>query len=110
MADTTYRHLPSELGPIWRDANFRSGPSLDSPVVELRLPDGVTGYRAEGWALGDEVVEGENPIGEITSSVWFRFADGLWSSAVNFDPLALAAVLGADAPSVRPRRMAHQLS
>ncbi|WP_335936497.1 hypothetical protein [Streptomyces sp. PTD5-9] len=93
---------PLDIGAIWRDANVRSGPSLDSPVVELLLPDGVTRHRAEGWRLGDEVVEGENPVGEIVSEVWFCLGAGRWCSAVNFDPAHLAPLLGGDAPTVRP--------
>ncbi|GAA2268363.1 hypothetical protein GCM10010415_37450 [Streptomyces atrovirens] len=102
MTATSYRPAPSTPGPVWRDANVRSGPSLDSPVVDLLLPDGVTAHTAEGWTLGDEVVEGENPVGEIVSSVWFKFADGRWCSAVNFDPAHLRSVLGDAAPLVRP--------
>ncbi|WP_331739302.1 hypothetical protein OG440_40920 (plasmid) [Streptomyces sp. NBC_00637] len=107
MTATSYRPAPSTPGPVWRDANVRSGPSLDSPVVELVLPDAATSHTAEGWALGDEVVEGENPVGEIVSSVWFKLADGRWCSAVNFDPTRLAPVLGDAAPLVRPHRPAH---
>ncbi|MFI5642408.1 hypothetical protein ACIA8H_34055 [Streptomyces goshikiensis] len=84
---------PSRLGPVWRDANIRSGPSLESPVVRLVLPDAAVGYEAEGWSFGDEVVEGEHRDGVITSSVWFRLAAGGWSSAVNFEPETVAAVL-----------------
>ncbi|AYV33115.1 hypothetical protein EES41_40785 (plasmid) [Streptomyces sp. ADI95-16] len=84
---------PGLLGPVWRDANVRSGPSLDSPVVRLLLPDTTVAYEAEGWSLGDEVVEGEHTDGVITSSVWFRLAIGGWSSAVNFEPPAVAEVL-----------------
>jgi hypothetical protein len=78
---------------VWRDANVRSGPSLDSPVVLLLPPDPATGHEAEGWSLGDEVVEGEHRDGVITSSVWFRLVGGGWSSAVNFEPQAVSAVL-----------------
>lgn len=102
MTDSSYRPARSTPGPIWRDANVRSGPSLDSPVVELLLPDGTTAHTAEGWAFGDEVVEGENPVGEIVSSVWFKFAEGRWCSAVNFDPDRLKPLLGDAAPLVRP--------
>ncbi|PRH79879.1 hypothetical protein C6N75_07260 [Streptomyces solincola] len=81
------------LGPVWRDSNIRSGPSLDSPVIRLDLPDAAAGYRAEGWSPGDEVVEDQHPGGVITSSVWFRLAGGGWSSAVNFEPRAVEALL-----------------
>ncbi|MFE4637727.1 hypothetical protein ACFRJ1_30725 [Streptomyces sp. NPDC056773] len=81
------------LGPVWRDSNIRSGPSLDSPVVELVLPDPAVEYAVEGWSLGDEVVEGEHPDGVITSSVWFRLSAGRWTSAVNFEPAAVATVI-----------------
>lgn len=102
MTDNTYYFGPSDLGPIWRDSNVRSGPSLASPVLELLLPDGTTRLRARGWTRGDEVVEGENPVGEITSSIWFELDSGRWCSAVNFDPELLRGVLGEDAPLVRP--------
>ena len=102
MIGTPYPIAPADLGTIWRDANVRSGPSLDSPVVELLLPDGTTRHDAEGWVLGDEVVEGENPVGDIVSDVWFRLGDGRWCSAVNFDPAHLAPLLGDHAPVVRP--------
>ncbi|AKL71115.1 MULTISPECIES: hypothetical protein [Streptomyces] len=88
---------PSRLGPVWRDANVRSGPSLESPVIRLLLPDAAVGYEAEGWSFGDEVVEGEHHGGVITSSVWFRLAIGGWSSAVNFEPETVAAVLAESA-------------
>ncbi|MEU2282421.1 hypothetical protein ABZ614_10870 [Streptomyces sp. NPDC013178] len=107
MTGTSYHRAPSTPGPVWRDANVRTGPSLDSPVVELLLPDSGTSHTAEGWALGDEVVEGENPVGEIVSSVWFKFADSRWCSAVNFDPAHLRSVLGDDAPLVRPHTPAR---
>ncbi|KOG38837.1 hypothetical protein [Streptomyces decoyicus] len=81
------------LGPIWRDSNVRSGPSLDSPVQRLLLPDGTTGYDAVGWTEGDEVVEGENPKGVIVSHFWFELAIGGWCSAVNFDQETVARVL-----------------
>ncbi|MFE7608282.1 hypothetical protein [Streptomyces celluloflavus] len=82
------------LGPIWRDSNVRSGPSLDSPVQRLFLPDGTTGHDAVGWARGDEVVEGGNPRGVIVSDIWFELATGGWCSAVNFDQETVARVLG----------------
>jgi hypothetical protein len=67
-------------GPIWRDANVRSGPSLSSEIVELLLPDGSTSYRADGWTVGDNVIEGS-----IISDVWIRLGPQRWCSAVNFD-------------------------
>ncbi|MER5571372.1 hypothetical protein ABT083_35105 [Streptomyces goshikiensis] len=88
----TYHDVPSLLGPVWRDANVRTGPSLESPVVQLLLPDAAVSHRAEGWQLGDEVIEGEHQDGEITSSVWFKL-DGGWSSAVNFEPETVSKVL-----------------
>ncbi|MFB7915469.1 hypothetical protein [Streptomyces sp. NPDC056061] len=102
MTDTPPHDTPADIGTIWRDANVRSGPSLHSPVVELLLPDGTTRHRAEGWTRGDEVVEGENPVGEIVSDVWFRLGDHRWCSAVNYDPAHLATLLGDHAPVVRP--------
>ena len=80
------------IGPIWRDANVRTGPSLDSPVIRLLLPDDRVAHTATGWVLGDEVVEGEHVDGEITSSVWFALSPGGWCSAVNFDPATVAGV------------------
>lgn len=80
------------LGPVWRDANVRTGPSLDSPVVQLLLPDAAVSHPARGWQLGDEVVEGEHRDGVIVSSVWFEL-DGGWSSAVNFEPGTVAKIL-----------------
>lgn len=96
--------LPALLGPVWRDANIRSGPSLDSPVTELLLPDASVSHEAEGWSEGDEVVEGDHPDGVITSSVWFRLGTGAWSSAVNFEPVTVAALLeGAVILDAHPR-------
>ncbi|MCB5165702.1 FAD-dependent monooxygenase [Streptomyces bambusae] len=80
-------------GPVWRDSNVRTGPSLDSPVVQLLLPEEWVSYDADGWSEGDEVVEGEHPCGEITSSLWFRLASGGWTSAVNFEPSAVDAIV-----------------
>ncbi|MFJ9810782.1 hypothetical protein ACIRTB_21395 [Streptomyces sp. NPDC101158] len=94
-----FQVLPVRLGPVWRDANIRSGPSLDSPVIRLVLPDASVGYEAEGWSLGDEVVEDQHRDGVITSSVWFRLAVGGWSSAVNFEPTTVAEVLAGAAPA-----------
>ncbi|MFB7469013.1 hypothetical protein ACFCZ1_36945 [Streptomyces sp. NPDC056224] len=91
-SENAYHELPSRLGPVWRDANVRTGPSLDSPVVQLLLPDAAVDHRAEGWQLGDEVVEGEHRDGVIVSSVWFKL-DGGWSSAVNFEPETVSKVL-----------------
>ncbi|MFF4604384.1 hypothetical protein ACFY12_16865 [Streptomyces sp. NPDC001339] len=85
---------PFAIGPIWRDSNVRSGPSLDSPVQQLLLPDGTTGYDAVAWTTGDEVVEGENPKGVIVSDIWFELTTGGWCSAVNFDQETVARVLG----------------
>ncbi|MFD3336184.1 hypothetical protein ACFWV1_26575 [Streptomyces sp. NPDC058700] len=93
-----FRPLPALLGPVWRDANVRSGPSLDSPVIRLLLPDPAVGHRAEGWSFGDEVVEDQHRDGVITSAVWFRLAIGGWSSAVNFEPETVAVVLADAAP------------
>ncbi len=105
-SSSEYHVMPARLGPVWRDANVRSGPSLDSPVVRLLMPDASVAYRAEGWSPGDEVVEDQHPDGVITSSVWFRLTIGGWSSAVNFEPETVAEVLavaasapqGADTP------------
>ncbi|WP_328973772.1 hypothetical protein [Streptomyces sp. NBC_00239] len=80
-------------GPIWRDSNVRTGPSLDSPIVQLLLPEDWVSYDADGWSEGDTVVEGEHPCGEITSSLWFRLAGGGWTSAVNFEPSAVEAIV-----------------
>ncbi|MFD3728465.1 hypothetical protein [Streptomyces sp. NPDC058671] len=88
-----YHVLSAGLGPVWRDANIRSGPSLGSPVIDLVLPDTSVGYEAEGWSPGDEVVEDQHRDGVITSSVWFRLAVGGWSSAVNFEPVTVAGLL-----------------
>ncbi|MFK0216445.1 hypothetical protein [Streptomyces sp. NPDC090298] len=96
-----YHVLPVALGPVWRDANIRSGPSLDSPVIDLVFPDASTGYEAEGWSPGDEVVEDQHRDGVITSSVWFRLSTGGWSSAVNFEPPTVEGVL-AGAVEVAP--------
>ncbi|MEV6080322.1 hypothetical protein AB0L80_35250 [Streptomyces sp. NPDC052069] len=102
MTRPAHERKPLVPGTIWRDSNIRTGPSLDSPVIDLVLPDGVTQYTAEGWVLGDEVIEGGNSVGEIVSRVWFELGEGRWCSAVNFDPAVLAGLLGADAPQVRP--------
>ncbi|MFJ3906205.1 hypothetical protein [Streptomyces sp. NPDC090025] len=88
-----YHVLPAPLGPVWRDANIRSGPSLDSPVIDLVFPDASVDHGAEGWVLGDEVVEDLHRDGVITSSVWFRLSSGGWSSAVNFEPVLVAELL-----------------
>ncbi|MEU5373644.1 hypothetical protein ABZ362_32555 [Streptomyces sp. NPDC005951] len=72
-------------GPIWRDANVRSGPSLESPVLELILPDDQMSDRAVGWAYGDGVIEGT-----IISDVWLLLASSRWCSAVNFDQTTMA--------------------
>ena len=64
--------MPHTLGPIWRDANVRSGPSLDSHIQRHLLPGDGTSYQAVDWVKGDEVVEGENPNGEIVSDIWFQ--------------------------------------
>ncbi|MGW2213024.1 hypothetical protein [Streptomyces sp. NPDC001781] len=85
--------LRAPLGPVWRDANIRSGPSLDSPVLRVVLPDPAVDHTCEGWSEGDEVVEDQHPAGVITSSLWFRLADGGWSSAVNFEPVAVAGLV-----------------
>ncbi|MER6282157.1 MULTISPECIES: hypothetical protein [unclassified Streptomyces] len=85
--------LRARLGPVWRDANIRSGPSLDSPVLRVVLPDPAVDHACEGWSGGDEVVEDQHPDGVITSSVWFRLADGGWSSAVNFEPVTVTGLL-----------------
>ena len=93
--------LKARLGPVWRDANIRSGPFLDSPVLRVVLPDPAVSYDCEGWSGGDEVVEDQHPDGVITSSVWFRLADGGWSSAVNFEPVTVTGLL-AHAVTVGP--------
>jgi hypothetical protein len=93
--------LRARLGPVWRDANIRSGPSLDSPVLRLVLPDPAVAHACEGWSEGDEVVEDQHPDGVITSSVWFRLAGGGWSSAVNFEPVTVTGLL-AHAVTVDP--------
>ncbi|WP_327296758.1 MULTISPECIES: hypothetical protein [unclassified Streptomyces] len=74
-------------GPIWRDANVRSGPSLDSPVLQLLLPDDKVSHEAVGWAHGDEVIEGT-----IISDIWLLLAPGRWCSAVNFDQDTMAGI------------------
>ncbi|MEU9313569.1 hypothetical protein [Streptomyces sp. NPDC048256] len=74
-------------GPIWRDANVRSGPSLDSPVLQLLLPKDGVSHGAVGWARGDEVVEGA-----IISDIWLLLAPGRWCSAVNFDQKTMAGI------------------
>jgi hypothetical protein len=76
------------VGPIWRDANVRSGPSLSSPVIQLLLPGEADGYQASEWVRGDEVIEGR-----IISDVWFRLTLGGWCSAVNFDQDTVGEVL-----------------
>ncbi|MER0446913.1 hypothetical protein ABR738_20485 [Streptomyces sp. Edi4] len=88
--------MPHTLGPIWRDANVRSGPSLDSHIQRHLLPGDGTSYQAVDWVKGDEVVEGENPNGEIVSDIWFQLTLGGWCSAVNFEPDTIAQVLGQD--------------
>ncbi|MFI5932118.1 hypothetical protein [Actinoplanes sp. NPDC051494] len=75
------------VGPIWRDANVRTGPDLSSPIIELLLPGAVDGYDADGWTVGEEVVEGT-----IVSSVWLRLGAGRYCSAVNFDQARVAAL------------------
>jgi hypothetical protein len=74
-------------GPIWRDANVRSGPSLNSPVLQLLLPDDGVSHKAVGWARGDEVVEGT-----IISDIWLLLTPGRWCSAVNFDQDTMAGI------------------
>lgn len=74
-------------GPIWRDANVRSGPSLNSPILQLLLPDDGMSYEAAGWARGDEVVEGT-----IISDIWLLLTPGRWCSAVNFDQDTMAGI------------------
>ncbi|MGR6975108.1 hypothetical protein ACU639_36985 [Streptomyces cynarae] len=95
--------LQAGIGPVWRDANIRSGPSLDSPVLRVVLPDPAVAHEVEGWSEGDEVVEDQHPDGVITSSVWFRLAGGGWSSAVNFEPLTVNGLL-AHAATVTPHQ------
>ncbi|MFE7133113.1 hypothetical protein ACFVIM_19865 [Streptomyces sp. NPDC057638] len=85
--------LTARLGPVWRDANIRSGPSLTSPVIRLDQPGHVPHYTADAFAHGDEVTEDQHPGGLITSAVWFRLTTGGWSSAVNFDPATITALL-----------------
>lgn len=80
-------------GPIWRDSNVRSGPSLSSPVIKLLLPDGETNYEAEGWTIGDSVTETENKEeGVIVSEIWLKLSIGGWCSAVNFHPQTMAQI------------------
>ncbi|NBE49962.1 FAD-dependent oxidoreductase [Streptomyces boluensis] len=93
MPAAAFTAHPSTPGPVWRDANVRSGPSLSSPVLRLLLPDPDVAHDAEGWTVGDEVIEGEHQGGEITSSLWFRLSDGGWCSAVNFEPDTVAALV-----------------
>jgi len=94
MPTTAFIDSPCSPGPVWRDANVRSGPSLTSPVIRLLLPDDGVSHDADGWAPGDEVIEGEHRDGEIISSLWFRLTTGGWCSAVNFEPDTVAAVVG----------------
>ncbi len=75
------------VGPIWRDANVRSGPSLHSPILQLLLPDDGTSYEADAWVRGDEVVEGS-----IVSDIWLRLAPGHWCSGVNFNQDTVAVI------------------
>jgi hypothetical protein len=77
-------NLPSTFtaGPVWRDANVRSGPSLDSPILQVLLPEDGISHEADGWTIGDEVIEGS-----IVSDVWLRLRPDQWCSAVNFDPI-----------------------
>ncbi|GAA4823233.1 hypothetical protein [Streptomyces ziwulingensis] len=74
-------------GPIWRDANVRSGPSLNSPILQLLLPDDGVSYEAVGWTRGDEVIEGT-----IVSDIWLLLTPGRWCSAVNFDQDTMAGI------------------
>ncbi|WP_329295873.1 hypothetical protein [Streptomyces sp. NBC_01455] len=74
-------------GPIWRDANVRTGPSLGSRIIELLLPDDGADYRADAWTVGEEVVEGT-----IISDIWLRLVRGGWCSAVNFDQDIVAGI------------------
>ncbi|MEU5090314.1 hypothetical protein [Streptomyces sp. NPDC021356] len=103
VPSTGHQVLRAPLGPVWRDANIRSGPSLDSRVLRVVLPDAAVGHTAEVWSTGDEVVEDQHPDGLITSSVWFRLSGGGWSSAVNFEPVTVAGLL-ADAVVVAPHQ------
>lgn len=101
------RELGAELGPVWRDSNIRTGPSLAHPVTDVVLPDPSRSYHGEVWTPGDLVVEGENPVGVITSDVWIRIGTDRWSSAVNFDPARLAGLLPGHAPRVTPHGAAE---
>ncbi|KUN77852.1 hypothetical protein AQJ66_32020 [Streptomyces bungoensis] len=103
VSPTGHHVLQAPLGPVWRDANIRSGPSLDSPVLRVVPPDAAVGYTAEVWSAGDEVVEDQHPDGVITSSVWFRLSGGGWSSAVNFEPVTVTGLL-AHAVGITPRQ------
>ncbi|MFD7703718.1 hypothetical protein [Streptomyces caelestis] len=85
--------LRARLGPVRRDAGIRSGPSLDSPVLRVVLPDPAVAHEAEGWSVGGEVVEDRHPDGVITSSVRFRLAGGGWSGAVDFEPVTATGLL-----------------
>ncbi|GAA3499999.1 hypothetical protein GCM10019016_071040 [Streptomyces prasinosporus] len=93
--------LAARLGPVWRDANIRTGPSLSHPVIRVVLPDAAVVHESTGWSPGDEVVEDRHPGGVITSSVWFRLSGGGWSSAVNFEPATVTGLLE-DAVGVTP--------
>ncbi|MEU3455873.1 SH3 domain-containing protein [Micromonospora sp. NPDC006766] len=75
------------VGPVWRDANVRSGPSLGSPILQLLLPDERVSHEADAWVRGDEVVEGS-----IVSDIWLRLAPGHWCSAVNFHQPTIAGI------------------
>lgn len=80
------------LGPLWRDANVRTGPRLDSEIIAV-LDPGDTEHRAVGWTFGDKVVEGQNVTeGEIVSDIWFELTTGGWCSAVNFSPAIIRAL------------------
>ncbi|MCE7079518.1 hypothetical protein [Streptomyces sp. ST2-7A] len=106
MTDFRWYELTAELGPVWRDSNIRTGPSLSHAIVEVLLPDPEVSHRVEGWTRGDEVVEGENPTGVITSDVWIRIGTDRWSSAVNFHPDRVAELLPDVAPVVVPHASA----
>jgi hypothetical protein len=82
MTDAAYEF---PVGPIWRDANVRTGPDLSCSVIQLLLPGESPGYLADGWTIGEEVVEGT-----VVSSVWLRLGAGRFCSAVNFNPRSVA--------------------
>lgn len=86
------------IGPVWRDSNVRTGPTLESPIVQLLLPGESDNYDADAWTVADEVVEGT-----IVSDLWFRLPQG-WCSAVNFNQGTIGKALA----SGRVRQIVHE--